>query len=255
MENNHWIRSLIIGILFLFFSITGNSQIINIESQRIITDTTGLSGNAGIALAASKFTKSYVAVSTNGHLQYQTPKDLWLFIIDYDLVNAGGENFSNSAFGHIRYNRELSDVVRLELFTQGQFNSVTKIDIRYLNGLGLRLKLSPYERAKFYYGLTYMHEYERLKEPVITNNDSRLSSYFTFTLKPEETVLFVNTTYIQPRLSDFGDYRLSNDTRLVFNVTNQLKFVTTFHFLYDSRPPEGIPTINYQVRNGLSYGF
>ena len=218
MENYFVKRSIILWAFLMIFSLAGNSQIINIESQRIVTDTTGLSGNAGITLAASKFTKSYAAVSTNGHIQYQTPKDLWLFIIDYDLVNAGGENFNNSAFGHIRYNRELSDVIRLEIFTQGQFNSVTKIDIRYLNGLGLRLKLSPYERAKFYYGLTYMHEYERLKEPSVTNNDSRLSSYFTFTLRPEETVLFVNTTYIQPRLSDFEDYRFSNDTRLVCSV-------------------------------------
>ncbi len=255
MKNNIWERGVNIWVFILFFSIAAKSQIINIESQRIITDTTGWSGNAGITLAASKFTKSYAAVSTNGHIQYQTSKDLWLFIVDYDLVNAGGENFNNSAFGHIRYNRKLSDLIRLEIFTQGQFNSVTKIDIRYLNGIGLRFKLSPYERAKFYYGLTYMLEYERLKDPAITNNDSRLSSYFTFTLRPEETVLFVNTTYMQPRLSDFRDYRFSNDTRLVFNVTDQLKFMTTFHFLYDSRPPEGIPTINYQVRNGLSYGF
>ena len=100
---------------------------------------------------AAESTSNYVSMDTEAAApQHQSEKDLWLFIIDYDLVNADGEDFNNSFFGHLRYNHEFGEVVRVEAFTQGQFNSVTKIDVRYLNGIGLRLKLSPYERAKFY---------------------------------------------------------------------------------------------------------
>jgi hypothetical protein len=232
-----------------------NGQIINIESQRIITDSTGMSGDIGLSLAASKNAKSYVAFNGHGHLQYKNHNDLWLFIMDYDLVNAGNENFSDSWFGHIRYNRKIGEVIRPEAFIQAQFNEISKIDLRILNGIGIRLKLSDLERAKFYYGITYMYEYEEVSDLAKINKDHRLSSYFTFTLKPEKTVLLRNTTYIQPLIKEFEDFRLSNDTRLIFSITKQLKFTTTFSFLYDSRPPIGVPNSIYQINNGLNFQF
>ena len=247
-------------ILFFAFLLSTTSsksytQIINIESQRIITDTIGWSGNFGIAVNASKNTKSYFAFNGNSHLQYKSKKDLVLGILNYTLINGGGEDFGKNGFAHLRYNRKLNTLVRLEAFSQIQFNEISKIQFRSLNGLGIRLKLSEYERAKFYYGLTYMYEYEEINDNPNINRDSRLSSYLTFTLIPEKTIVLRNTTYIQPLFNAFVDYRLANDTGLIFNITSHLKFTTNFNFLYDSRPPEGVPKSSFIVRNGLDYRF
>jgi len=225
------------------------------ESKRIATDTTGFSGRMGISLSASRFTKSYVAADITGQIQWKTNKNLYLLVGDFQIVNAGGESFNNSGFGHFRYNRKLSDVIRGELFTQIQYNSVTKITKRILNGIGIRLKLSPYETAKVYWGIAYMYEYEELSDPKLINKDHRLSSYFTFSLAPVKTISIRNTFYIQPKLEDFKDYRLANTTLLNFGITQNLKFTTSLSFLYDSRPPIDVPTINYRVKNGLNYTF
>jgi hypothetical protein len=240
---------------FIFLPGISFCQIVNIESQRIITDTVGWSGDLGISVSASKNTKSYFTFNGHGHLQFKSHKNLFLSILDYNLVHAGNEDFDNTGFGHLRYNRKVSDLFSFEAFTQFQFNEITKIELRSLNGLGFRLKLSQYERSKFYYGLAYMFEYEEVKDVSFINKDHRMSSYFSFTLKPEETVVFSNTTYIQPKLNEFRDYRLSNNTRLVFNITTHLKFVTQFNFLFDARPPEGVPRSSYEVKNGLNYRF
>jgi len=77
----------------------------------------------------------------------------------------------------------------------------------------------------------------------------------TFTLQPEETVKFINTTYAQPLAKTFSDYRISNTSKLIFDITKKLKFITDFSFLYDSKPPIDIPQVNYQIRNGLTYKF
>lgn len=244
---------LVIGVIFNAYFL--KAQIVNIESQRIITDTIGWSGNLGMSISASKNTKSYFTFNGQGHIQYKTEKDLILGILDYNLVNAGGEDFGNNGFAHIRYNNKLSDLVRLELFTQLQFNEISLIKLRSLNGIGLRLKLSQLERAKFYYGATYMYEYEEIKNQADINKDHRLSSYFTFSLKPEKNIQFSNTIYIQPKFADFKDYRLSNDTRLIFNITESLKFITNFNYLFDANPPLGVPKSTYEVRNGLRYLF
>jgi len=246
----------ILFVACLFFIISDSeAQIVNMESKRISTDTTGFSGRMGISLSAARFTQSFVSADINGQIQLKTDKNLYLLVGDFQIVNAGGESFNNSGFGHFRYNRKLSEVIRAELFTQIQYNSVTKITQRILNGVGLRFKLSPHETAKIYWGLAFINEYEEVSDPKIINKDNRLSSYFTFTLTPVEKISFRNTTYAQPKLGDFKDYRLSNNTRLSFGITEKLKFTTIFSFLYDSRPPEAIPTINYQVKNGLQYTF
>jgi len=245
-------------MLFIVFACwyhIGQAQIINIESKRISTDTTGFDGSLGVSFSASKFTESFVAAEALGHVQYKTQKDLFLLMGEFQILSAGGEDFNNSGFGHLRYNRKFSDIVRGELFTQVQYNSVTKIELRQLNGIGLRLKLSPYENAKVYWGVAYMYEYEELLNPDITNRDHRMSTYFSFTLAPVKTITMKNTTYVQPLFADFMDYRLANNTRLNFGITKNLSFVTTFSFLYDSRPPVEVPNVNYQVNNGLKFNF
>lgn len=34
-----------------------------------------------------------------------------------------------------------------------------------------------------------------------------------------------------------------------------LLFVSVFNYLFDARPPVGVPKSTYEVRNGLSYDF
>ena len=242
-----------IVIMAVFISTVSYAQIVNIENKRIATDTTGLAGKVGLSLSAAQFRESFVAADVHAQLQYKRPNDLYLAIIDYQILNAGGQNFNNNAFAHLRYNRKMGPVVRLELFSQIQFNSVTKIRARVLNGLGLRLKLADTKRTKMYLGVAAMYEHEELTEPAITNEDVRLSNYLSVSLTPLETLTVVNTTYMQPLADRLSDYRLSNNSKLVFDITKKLKFVTDFSFLYDTDPPLDIPKINYQVRNGITY--
>jgi hypothetical protein len=249
-------KNYIVLIIFLgCFVSQSNAQIINVESKRISTDTVGFSGKMGISLSASRFTQSYIAAEVASQIQWKTNRNIYLLVGEFEIVNAGGESFNNSGFGHFRYNRKLSEIIRGELFSQIQYNSVTKITKRILNGVGIRLKLSPHETAKIYWGIAIMNEYEELSAPKIINKDFRLSSYFSFTLTPVETIIFRNTTYVQPKTEDFKDYRISNNTVLDFGITEQLKFTTVISFLYDSRPPIDVPSINYQIKNGLHYTF
>jgi hypothetical protein len=241
-------------VVFSFFS-ASKAQILNIEGLRLVTDTTGWTGHIGIAVSASKFTKSLFTFNTNGHIQLKQEKNIYLLVGNVEIVNVDGASFNKSGFVHFRYNRKLSDLIKLEAFTQAQFNALIKIESRLLNGFGIRLKLSQYEKAKFYYGLTYMHESEKLKDRAVTDQANRMSSYFTFTLSPESIVTFSNTTYIQPLIGNINDFRVSNDTNLSFKINKHLSLNTMLHYLFDSRPPIDVPTSNYQIYNGLTFKF
>jgi putative salt-induced outer membrane protein YdiY len=234
-----------------------DAQIVNIERQRISTDTSGWFGHAMGSFAGSKTTKSILAVAGSTLLEYKSPStnDLWLLITEISLIKSDSEKFSNSGFGHLRYNRKLGNVVRWELFTQIQYNSLTKIDQRILGGTGFRFKLTPYENARFYFGISYMYEYEKLLDPELYHKDHRGSSYFSFTLTPTETVTMMSTLYVQPLLKDAKDYRISNESSLVLGITKKLSLNASFKYAYDSRPPEGVPVSTYSFSNGIELQF
>ncbi len=232
-------------------------QIVNIERQRISTDSAGWFGQANVSFAGSKNTKSVLSLSAGTLLEYKSKsdKDLWLLITDLSLISADKEKFTNSGFGHLRYNRKLGSAVRWEVFTQIQYNSLTHIGRRIIAGTGPRFKLTQFEDARFYLGMAYMYEYEENTEPVVFLRDHRMSSYFSFTLTPEEEVTFASTIYVQPKLKDAKDYRLSSETSLVLAITKKLNLTTSFRYSYDAFPPAGVPNSIYSFSNALEVEF
>ena len=248
---------ILLSAFLITCAFTLEAQVVNIERKRIATDTTGWFGSANLSFAGSKTTKSILSLFAGGLLEYKpkSNKDLWLLISEFSLISGDNEKFSNSGFAHVRYNRKLNETFRWEFFTQIQYNGLTKIDTRALGGTGVRIKLTQSEQAKFYLGIAWMYEYEKLLEPEDYNYDNRLSSYFTFTLLPEESVSFTSTTYVQPKFADFSDYRLTNETNLTLGVTKKLNLSVTFKYNYDVAPPEGVPTSTYYFINGLELEF
>ena len=238
-------------------SIPLTAQIVNIEKKRIATDSAGWFGQANISFSGSKNTKQILSLSSGTLLEYKSKnnKDLWLLITDLSLISADKEKFSNAGFGHLRYNRKLGEAIRWEVFGQIQYNSLTKIERRLLAGTGPRFKLTQFDNAKFYLGVAYMYEYEELTAPVVVHKDNRISSYFSFTLTPEDEVSFTSTLYVQPLLKDAKDYRIASETSLTLGITKKLSLSSTFRYSYDSMPPLEVPKSIYAFSNALEVSF
>ncbi|MDQ3015501.1 MAG: DUF481 domain-containing protein [Bacteroidota bacterium] len=251
-------RIYVIIVLFILgIQYTAKTQIVNIERKRISADSTGFLGSAYLNFAGAKTTKSVLSLGTGILLEYKSKStnDLWLFISDFSLISGEKEKFSNNGFGHLRFNKKIGKAIRWEVFTQLQYNSLTKIDKRALLGSGLRFKMTQYEKARFYLGIGVMYEYEELLEPRIIHHDQRSTNYLSFTLMPEETVSFASTTYVQPLLKDLRDYRIYTENTLDLDITKKLTFIATIKYGYDTRPPEGVPTSTYAFSNGIKITF
>ncbi len=252
-----FLRRALLLCCFLFLFGLAQAQIVNIERQRIATDTTGWFGSAAITFSGQKNTKSIIALASNTLLEYKSKssRDLWLLITEFSLISADGDRFANNGFGHLRFNTKVNDALRWEFFVQAQYNSLTKINRRYLLGSGPRIKLTQYEHAKFYFGIAYMYEIEDIQDPDRILYDHRMSSYFSFSLLPEESVSFVSTIYAQPLFTDFGDYRISNETTLILAITKKLNLSASFRYAFDEVPPNGVPKSIYSFSNGLELEF
>ena len=248
---------IIIIILLLFSGIfSAGAQIVNVESQRLKSDTTGWLGSVGTTFQLEKSAVQVININAEAHLEYKAPKSIYLFLVSYDLLRGEQKTLQNNLFYHVRYNYKVDNLLRWELFTQLQQNNVAGIRARFLAGTGPRFKLSGTERMALYAATAAMFEYEKeVTKPPIIHEDIRSSNYVSFTWKPGEDYEVVSTVFYQPLFGDFSDFRLLHELSLEFKFTKKFSFITKWNYLFDSEPAMNIPKHIYQVKNGVKYEF
>jgi hypothetical protein len=244
-------------ILFLLSGIfTGQAQILNAESLRKVTDTSGFSGAATLNFSLKRNVNEFVEIGSDVHLQYKMNKHLYIFKNNIAFEKIEGNNFENTFISHLRYNYRFHRRVAWEAFAQGQYNKVALIDFRGLIGMGPRFKLSTSKKYNLYLGTLLMYEYEKLDDGITPKQRTfRQSTYFSFSLYPTERISIVSTTYYQPSWSDLGDYRISSQSSMVIQFIKNVYFNISYTFVYDRYPAVGIPNSQYDFQTGISYLF
>lgn len=254
-QNGSWMKRFYI-LLIIIFSQSMHGQVLNAESLRKVTDTSGISGSASLDFSIKRDVNNYYSFGNKVHLQYKMHRHLVLLKNDIQFKSIEGNKFENSGITHLRYNYRFHPRIAWEIFTQGQYNKVSKIDFRYLLGMGPRFKLSTSEKYKFYLGIHAMYEYEELDDGVTPiNRDLRGSTYLTFTLFPVANVTLISTTYYQPKFGEFSDYRVANQSSLLIDIFRNFAFKTSYTFIYDQAPAAGIPNSQYDLSSGIVYSF
>lgn len=240
----------------LLFSAAATSQVINAESLRKVTDTSGFSGSAGVEFSLKRDVNDKFSIKTNVHVQYKMFRHLVLFKNEIEFQKIESNNFENKGVQHLRYNYKLYPRITWEVFAQAQYNKVSKITFRGLLGTGPRFKLTQLENYKFYLGTSVMYEYQELSDEITPiDRIYRGSAYFSFSLFPTENMSVSSTTYYQPRLSDFGDFRIASETSLAISIYRNFSFKTTYTFTFDASPAIGIPNSQYELTSGIVYSF
>lgn len=231
------------------------AQIINVESYRIRTDTTGWAGSGDVSVYLAKYDHVIVSFLTNLQFQYKQGRSLFLFLTDVQTVQAEGDRFVNSGFQHFRYNYKITDRFVWEAFAQGQYNEPLAIDWRILTGTGPRYKIYGTDFFRLYIAALYMYELEKNTGIESPSTFNRLSSYLSFTLATNEDYSLTSTTYYQPNIADFDDYRISTalSFKTFFGKHGYMKL--NYSLLDDKAPAEGIPESIYNLTGGFGLEF
>lgn len=244
---------ILLSLFFLIFDL--QSQVLNIENERIVTDTTGWAGSTKLTFDYSKNTLELWKGGANLHLQYKTEKSLYLGLGEYRMTKGSGTEFENAATFHLRYNYKFLDWLTGEVFTQSQFNKMLKVDHRWLTGAGPRFKVIKTNPFRLYCAALYMYEYEELKEFDTYNRDHRVSSYVSFSLKLGSHLSLTNTTYYQPKIKEFKDFRLASQTNLNFKISKHVTYILSYHYFFDRYPAPTVPNETQNISNSLMFSF
>jgi hypothetical protein len=243
----------------LLYSCALSAQIVNIEDKRVkLGDTIAFKGFADLGFNLYQTDKKLVSGRGNIQMEYIHNRHFLLSLTGYNFVQADKTKYLNDGFQHLRYNYELTpDEWVWEGFVQAQYNERTRILFRGLTGTGIRWKLRKYLKQRVYLGVLYMFERNELNKTEILENNHRLSSYLSFNFKINSFSKFSSTTYFQPLLNQFHNYRLSSESALVFGLAKNWNFKATFSMNYDNDPrlPVNFPDLTYSWINGLRYDF
>lgn len=245
--------------MLLCFARAVSAQIVNIEERRITgtSDTVNWYGHVRLGANVSKVKDQVLQFNATGQVQYKEGKNLALLLFNGRFLRAGNKDFNQSWFAHQRYNYKLSDKLVAEAFLQAQYNKILLIKLRALAGAGLRYRFlkSRDGRQRLYAGLAYLYEHDEFLQGAGSADRGRLSSYVSFTFRTPQGVKLVGTTYFQPALADFGNYRLSSEWRLDAPLAKKLSFFMDFTYTTDQSLPLDAPTSTYAWLNGLGYKF
>jgi len=238
----------------LLLSLSIHAQVINIENKRFLNDTNGFIGRSDINFNITQNTQQVLTLGINLHAQYQHNKHRILMISDLAFIKAANQNFVNNGYEHLRYSYKVANRITWETFVQAQYNIVLKLDKRYLAGMGPRFKIIKQPHFRVYAATLYMYEFQSQDNETIIQYNHRLSSYLSFNFNFNKFD-FSSTTFYQPLLSNFNNYRIATDNNIDISISNHFNFRVGFNLLYDTNQPPGIPDVVYIIKNGLSFKF
>lgn len=229
------------------------AQIVNTEVKRINTggDTAFVNLFGGYSFTRSIFRATSARVRGQGYLIKKG--SIIMILADYQLNTFNNVRNVFSQLAHVRYTKDFGDFseggkylgggfLSPEVFQQVQLNQVQLIDVRWLTGAGVRMRLHEGDSLHLYMGTIGMFEYENTNgnERPERNRDLRLSTYASVGVWITPYMEIRSTTYFQPRLNEIADYRISTETNLSIIMNKWLSLNTSYNLSYDSRPPRQV---------------
>lgn len=242
--------------MFLFLTYRGNTQIVNIENQRLNAKQDGWTGSFDLNFSMIKNTNLLLQFGNRNRVNYHRDQHNWMLLTDIGLVKSNGSDLINVGFGHMRYSYNLHKFhkIYLEAFSQSQYNKIQLVDLRVLNGAGGRAEVVKLDSFALNLGTFIMHEYERQSDGII-NQTARYSCFISFDYQFNKNTGINSITYYQPDFLSPADFRISSETSLRFVITKKVSFRVVYNLFYDAYPPEGIPTTTYYLNNSINIRF
>lgn len=233
-------RTLAIAIFLLTCTSSATySQIINIESLRLRGDTSKFLGNASGSFFLNKSSKKIVQLGFSTNLEYNTDKHTVFLICNLNwvktVVDTVKDNFLNDGFFHVRYNLEIVESLKLEIFSQVQYNRMINLRQRELYGAGLRFKFLNRENVKGYIGTSLMWENaELVSESGEAHRSFNSSNYVSLTALLASNIKVVSTTYFQNNF-DTGGAKVHAVLESSINIYKKIYYSIGFTVDYDSK--------------------
>lgn len=218
-------------------------------SGRVAASFDGLTGNTQGVTAGGAL---LIGVHAGRHFAYLNATG------DYSRINS--QTQVSKSFAHLREDFQLKAWLWMEYFAQIESDRFRRIQLRELVGTGPRFRLFETSELSAFYGTAYLLEHTRLSDnpgapATLSQTVERWSHYLALSYQVGKRVLMTNTTYYEPRITDFGDFHLLSVTALEFKITTLLTSGVSVSVHYESRVPSDVKPTDVEVKNAIALKF
>lgn len=248
-------------ILFAVLLWTPAHAIVSMESIHLGKPPQGYSGAFDINAIGEYGNTEKSSVSTGLKLVRNKAAATDFMLANYQYGQSGGVRDKNKAFIHGRHIQQLTPKYAWEGFAQASSDEFTRLKLRLLLGAGARISLwQNADSLQGFFGLGGFYEKERLDVEEGSGEDKtteawRANVYLVYKASINEHVSVVSTTYYQPNLDRFGDFRAIEDASLVSKLTDKLAAKISLDVTHDSEPPSGVKNTDTTLSVGLDVSF
>jgi putative salt-induced outer membrane protein YdiY len=241
--------------------ITGAHAIVNIEALHTGEPPPGYSGTVNVSVDGQSGNTDKLSVNAGTRLQWHGGAITNFAILRYNYGETSGAQDTNKFFSHARHIHQISDKTAYEGFVQAERNIFTRLTFRGLIGGGLRLTLAEIpEKKSLHLGAGGFFSREILVNRADltdagSKNTWRVNTYLNYVQQLNDSVRVLSTTYYQPAVDDFGDYRLLEDAALSVKMTDSLSLKVSLNLAHDSQPPQDVKKTDTTYSTGIEYSF
>lgn len=233
---------------------------VNTEKYRSFKDTLGFSLQSEIEATVQKGNVDFQEVSVELISQYMLENSKYMLIISGDFGWEDSKRFSNAVLFHVRYIRDLSHTLKLELFGQMDYDKEHLLTLRALAGIGTRIHLFGEKTDGIWMGNSIFFEREEYDLPSLARhpaqiNNFRFNTYLTIYKKLKEFIFWNGVIYYQPQIGQWDDYKLIAETGLIIELEDKISLSIGFNYRFDNMPADGISKNDYKSEMGLLFSF
>ena len=236
------------------------AQVINIESKRMQTDSIRFAGRGDLALWYNDNNGNYIfnlqASSTN-QFKSKSLRDIFLIMANYRGVFSETIDFQNDWNAHIRYNRKITHLWRMEAFAQTSGNRILDVNQRHLGGLGVRMKVIDTDNHNLYIGNSYLFEHETSTDVDVTNINHRHNLYASLssTFGKNKKLNIINTVYWQPKYGYLEDFNVLEQLKVDYSLTELLNLFFSLDYYLDTDTPKDNRQYSLLTKLGLGLKY
>jgi putative salt-induced outer membrane protein YdiY len=248
-------------ILLSLFFIGSVHAIVSMESVHFGKPPEGYSGAFDINAIGEYGNTEKSSVSTGLKLVRNKGAVTNFVLMNYQYGQSAGVRDKNKAFIHGRHIHQLTPKYAWEGFAQISSDEFTRLNLRSLLGAGARISLWQNSNSlQSFFGFGGFYEKEKLDIDSTSDEDDtteawRGNAYFVIKAEINEHVSIVSTTYYQPNLGRFGDFRAIEDASLVSKLSETLAAKISLDVSHDSEPPSGVKQTDTTLKVGLDVSF
>lgn len=244
-------------VLVLLMARHASAQvIIHIDYDKHKPVHEGFSVNVDLSMSMHQAVNFVFGTNNGSQIFYNKGKHVVKSLNGLNLTVVNKTKPLNDGFQHFRYSYNLTERMIPEAFVQGQYNHNTKVAARFIMGFGALFKIYNKETdsMQLHVGLHYMPEYEKELLGQI-NRHQRLNMMVSWGYTFKNKMKLDLVTYLQPDMKKLSDFRIMGNLALEMPITKKLTYRSSFGWVFDTHPPEGLRPNFFNTRNGLRFVF